>query len=233
LRRPAGWQPDERASAGREHLDAGYVAGYDVKTAADWGRELELLRAHGLGRETTFVDIGAGTGLLAVAAARDCRRVVAVDPSPAMLAFARRRAEAADVENIDFVEGGFLTYEHEGPPPELVHSRNALHHLSDFWKGIALARLHDLVASDGIFVLRDLVFSFEPQEADERIEEWLGGAAASPERGWTRVELEEHLRLEASTYSWLLEELLRHAGFTVVEATHDRGVYSTYVCRCA
>ncbi len=224
------WQIDERALAGAEHLEPAYVAGYDAKTGAAPEEELALLRAHGLGPETTLVDLGAGTGLLALAAAPQCRRVVAVDPAPAMLALAARRAAAAGLANVECVEAGFLTYEHRGEPPQLVHSRNALHHLPDFWKALALVRVHDLLAPGGTFVLRDLVFSFEPQEAEARIEEWLAGAAESPAEGWTRAELEEHVRSEHSTFSWLLEPLLERAGFEIRDAAHRRGAYATYVC---
>jgi SAM-dependent methyltransferase len=215
---------DERAHAGPEHLEPGYVARYDAKTQADVEADLELLRRRGLGPQTTFVDLGAGTGVLAAAARPHCRRVVAVDPSPAMVAELRARG-------LEAVEAGFLTYAHEGEPPQLVHSRNALHHLPDFWKGIALARVHDLLAPGGTFVLRDLVYSFEPAEADERLEAWFAGAAPSRDVGWTRAELEEHVRTEHSTYTWLLEPLLEHAGFEILEAEQRGGAYATYVCR--
>jgi SAM-dependent methyltransferase len=215
---------DERAHAGPEHLEPGYVARYDAKTQADVEADLELLRRRGLGPQTTFVDLGAGTGVLAAAARPHCRRVVAVDPSPAMVAELRARG-------LEAVEAGFLTYAHEGEPPQLVHSRNALHHLPDFWKGIALARVHDLLAPGGTFVLRDLVYSFEPAEADERLEAWFAGAAPSTDVGWTRAELEEHVRTEHSTYTWLLEPLLEHAGFEILEAEQRGGAYATYVCR--
>lgn len=227
----SGWRLDERAYAGLEHLDAGYVARYDAKSGVDADDELALLLANGLDSQTTLVDLGAGTGRLAVVAAPHCRRVVGVDPSPAMLGVARDRATAAGLANVVFVNAGFLTYRHEGERPRLVHSRNALHHLPDFWKGVALARVHDVLARGGVFILRDLVFSFEPHEADARIEAWLAGAAASPAAGWTRAELEEHVRTEHSTFSWLLEPLLEHAGFDIVDAEHRRGAYSTYVCR--
>jgi cyclopropane fatty-acyl-phospholipid synthase-like methyltransferase len=233
MSRARGWQLDERAFAGPEHLDPGYVAGYDAKSGADEGAELRLLQTHGLNPDTTLVDLGAGTGLAAVAAAPHCRRVVAVDPSPAMLALVSARADAAGLENVQCVRAGFLTYEHRGERPQLVHSRNALHHLSDFWKGIALVRVRELLAPEGTFILRDLVFSFEPHEAHEGIEEWLAGAAASPAEGWTRAELEEHVRTEHSTFSWLLEPLLEHAGFEIVDVDHRRGAHSTYVCRAA
>jgi cyclopropane fatty-acyl-phospholipid synthase-like methyltransferase len=225
-----GWLLDEAAHAGHEHLDPGYAATYDAKAGLDPVAELALLRRHGLDAGTTLVDLGAGTGLVALAAAPHCRRVVAVDPSPAMVDRVRADAAAAGHENVECVEAGFLTYEHRGDPAQLVHSRNALHHLPDFWKGIALARVAALLPPGGTFLLRDLVFSFEPHEADESVEAWLAGAACSAEQGWTRAELEEHVRGEYSTFSWLLEPLLEHAGFDIREAQHRGHAYSSYVC---
>jgi SAM-dependent methyltransferase len=215
---------DEPAHAGPEHLDPAYVARYDAKTRADVEADLELLRRWGLGPGATLVDLGAGTGSLAAAAAPLCRRVVAVDPSPAMVAELRARG-------LEAVEAGFLSYEHEGDRPELVHTRNAFHHLPDFWKGIALARVHDLLAPGGVLVLRDLAYSFEPQQAPGRLEEWFAGAAPSPDAGWTRAELEEHVRTEHSTYTWLLEQLLVHAGFEILESAQRAGAYAAYVAR--
>jgi cyclopropane fatty-acyl-phospholipid synthase-like methyltransferase len=224
------WYPDELIRAGPEHLDPAYVAGYDAKAGIDLDEELALLRAHGLGPETTLVDLGAGTGALALAAAPECRRVVAVDVSPAMLAAVRQRLDAAGVANVELVRAGFLTYEHDGRPPQLVHTRNAFHHLPDFWKGVALVRIHDLLTPGGTLILRDLVYSFDPRDAEERVEAWLAGAAPTAAEGWTRAELEEHLRTEHSTFSWLLEPLLEHAGFDIREASHRGGVHATYVC---
>ena len=40
------------------------------------------------------------------------------------------------------VEAGFLTYEHQGRPADVIYSRYALQHIPDFWKGVTLARLH-------------------------------------------------------------------------------------------
>jgi SAM-dependent methyltransferase len=221
----SGWRLDERAHAGPEHLDAAYVAGYDAKTQLDLDTALELLRRHGLGPETALVDLGCGTGLLAAAAAQEAARVVGVDPSPAMLDVARRRSGA-----VEWVEAGFLTYEHEGDAPQLVHSRHALHHLPDFWKGVALDRIHGVLAPGGVLVLRDLVYDFEPAEADRRIGAWLAGAASTPTAGWTRAELEKHVQAEHSTFAWLLEALLEHAGFEIIERDVRGGIYASYVC---
>jgi SAM-dependent methyltransferase len=220
-----GWHLDERAHAGPEHLDSDYVAGYDAKTRLDLDPALELLRRNGLGPAATLVDLGCGTGLLAAAAAREARRVVGVDPSPAMLDVARSRSGA-----VEWVEAGFLTYEHTGDPPRLVHSRHALHHLPDFWKGIALARVHDMLAPGGVLVLRDLVYDFRPGEAGERIADWLAAASSDPAEGWTREELETHVRDEHGTYSWLLEGLLERTGFGILRREVHNGIYATYVC---
>ena len=222
----AGWYPVEREHAGPEHLEADYVAGYDAKTGLDLEDALGLLRRQGLRADNTLLDLGCGTGLLAAAAASEVGRVVGVDPSPAMLEVARSRSDT-----VEWVEAGFLTYDHEGAPPQLVHSRHALHHLPDFWKGVALARIHDLLAPGGALVLRDLVYDFEPADADRRIEEWLAGAPPTPAQGWTRAELETHVRDEHSTFTWVHESLLEHAGFEIVERDVRGGIYATYVCR--
>ena len=222
----AGWYPVEREHTGPEHLDADYVAGYDAKTGLDLEDALGLLRRQGLGADTTLLDLGCGTGLLAAAAASEAGRVVGVDPSRAMLEVARRRSDA-----VEWVEAGFLTYEHEAEPPQLAHSRNALHHLPDFWKGVALSRIHALLAPGGVLVLRDLVYDFEPGDAARRIEDWLADAAPTPAEGWTRAELETHVRHEHSTFAWLQESLLEHAGFEIFERDVRDGIYATYLAR--
>jgi SAM-dependent methyltransferase len=222
------WYPDDRSHAGPEHLDPEYVAGYDAKAGLEVEDALALLRRHGLGPEATLVDFGCGTGLLAAAAAAEASRVVGVDPSPAMLEVARRRSDA-----VEWVEAGFLSYAHAGDPPRLVHSRHALHHLPDFWKAVALSRIHDVLAPGGVLVLRDLVYDFEPAQSGRRIEDWLASAAPTSREGWTRGELETHVREEHSTFTWLLEPLLAHAGFELLERDVGGGIYATYVCRRA
>jgi ubiquinone/menaquinone biosynthesis C-methylase UbiE len=221
---------DEIALAGREHLDATYVAGYDRKAGFDPSSDIELLRAHGLGADSTLVDFGAGTGELALAAAAHCRQVLAIDVSPAMLEAMQAKFAAHRVENIKCIEAGFLSYEHDGEPVDVVYTRNALHHLPDFWKAMALQRLASMLRPGGLLRLRDLVFSFDLQDAPAAIERWLESGASSPEAGWTRAELEEHLEEEHSTFNWLLEPMLEHAGFTIVEREYSADVWAAYLC---
>jgi len=216
---------DERGLAGAEHLDPSYVAGYDRKAGVEAGDDVELLQRLGLDRRSTVVDVGAGTGLFAQAVAPLAGRVVAVDPSPAMLERARGRG-------LECVEAGFLTYEHAGAAPDFVYSRNALHHLPDFWKALALSRIARILAPGGVFVLRDLVYCFDPAETDGVLEAWYAAAASDPAEGWTRAELETHVSTEHSTFSWLLEPMLERAGFRVDDAWHaESRMYARYVCR--
>jgi SAM-dependent methyltransferase len=224
------WWLDERAHAGAEHLDEQYVRGYDRKAGFDPAEDVDALVAHGLGPESVVADLGAGTGTFTVAAASRCARVIAVDVSPAMTAALRARVEGLGLENVTVVDAGFVSYEHQGPPVDFVFTRNALHQLPDFWKGIALSRIAALLRPGGVLRLRDLVFDFAPEAAEVRIEEWMAGAVTDPALGWTRGELAEHVRIEFSTYSWLFEALLDRTGFDIVERAYCRSAYGTYTC---
>jgi ubiquinone/menaquinone biosynthesis C-methylase UbiE len=225
------WFPDELAHAGGEHLDVEYVEGYDEKAGTDPADDVALFRELGLNDTHTVVDLGAGTGTLALAVAPLCRRVVAVDVSPAMLTRLREKAAQLGLTNVECVQSGFLSYDHHGEPADFVYSRNALHHLPDFWKALALTRVAAVLKPGGVLRLRDLVYSFEPAEAEDVIEDWLAHAADHPSRGWTRAELETHLREEYSTFSWLLEPMLERAGFAIADVEHTASrVFSAYTC---
>lgn len=229
-----GWRLDELASAGRENLDADHVARYDAKMDARVADEVALLESLGMSTGSTVVDLGSGTGQFAVAAAARCSRVVAVDVSPVMLAALRAKADQAGLRNVDVVQAGFLTYEHEGRPADFVYSRYALHHLPDFWKGIALARIHALLRPGGVLRLWDVAYNYDPATAEGRIEAWCSTGGSTVEGEWSRAELEEHVRDEHSTYTWLLEAMMQRAGFTISAAEYsDDGIDAKYVLRAS
>src|SRR3954447_9374447 len=94
-----GWLLDEVASAGRENLDADHVARYDSKEDAGAPAEVAVLQALGLDEGSLVVDLGSGTGQFTVAAAAVCRKVIAVDVSPLMLARLQAKVEAAGLGN--------------------------------------------------------------------------------------------------------------------------------------
>jgi ubiquinone/menaquinone biosynthesis C-methylase UbiE len=222
---------DELAHAGPEHLDPAFVAGYDRKQGnPDPAEALAAFEAHGLDGASTVVDLGAGSGQFALAAARRFGRVTAVDVSPAMIALLRERAAAAGLANLDCVQAGFLSYEHSGPPVDGVHTRHALHQLPDFWKAVALDRIARMMRPGGVLWLRDLIYDFSPHEAAEIFQRWFEHAASDPAAGYTAADYAEHIRTEFSTFRWLLEPMLAATGFEIVSADFGARLYGAYTC---
>ncbi len=230
---PDSWWLDERSHAGREHFDEQHARRYDAKEDAHAADEIRLLQDAGaLTPGSSVVDIGAGSGQFTLAAAEVCANVIAVDVSPLMLAQLAEKVERSGASNVEAVAAGFLTYRHAGEPADLVYSRYALHHLPDFWKAIALDRIAGVLRPGGMLRLWDVVYSFEPAEAEQCIEAWIAETmTADVERGWTRAELAEHVRDEHSTFTWLLEPTIERAGFEIVDADYRSGVFARYLCR--
>jgi SAM-dependent methyltransferase len=227
-----GMTPDEISLAGSEHRDPTYVAGYDRKAGFVPAEDIALLQRHGFNEDSILVDLGAGTGTFALAAAAECKRVVAVDISPPMVALIEQRTVERGIVNVECVEAGFLSYLHVGDSPDVLYTRHALHHLPDYWKAIALWRMAQTLRPGGILYVRDLVFSCELPRAEESIGAWLDSAGDDPEAGWTRAELEVHLRDEFSTFSWLLEPMIERAGLQIEWSRYSGpDVYAQYLCR--
>lgn len=228
-----GWRLDQLSSAGRENLDRVHVARYDAIEDAGAASEVVMLQHLGMDRDAVVVDVGTGTGQFALAAATHCARVVAVDVSPVMLAALRDKLDGAGVGNVEVVRAGFLDYEHSGAPADVVYSRYALHHVPDFWKGVALARLHSALKPGGLLRLWDVVYNFEPIDAEARLEAWCAtGGPNNDDGAWSRADYEEHVRDEHSTYTWILEALAQRAGFVVEQADYSTdGIFAKYLLR--
>jgi cyclopropane fatty-acyl-phospholipid synthase-like methyltransferase len=225
------YQYDEFRQVGKDYADAGEAAVYDETHARfrDFEAEsAEILDAVALHPNDVLVDIGAGTGTLAVEAARRGFRVYAVDVSEAMLALARAKAEAAGVaDSVTFAHAGFLTYQHAGPGADAVVSMLALHHLPDFWKAIALARIHAALKPRGRFLLVDVVVADDGAighvEAFVARQEAAGG-------DFLREDVEQHFREEYSTFDWVMRGLLERAGFAIERSGLEDGVIGRYLC---
>jgi trans-aconitate methyltransferase len=119
------------------------------------------------------------------------------------------------------------SYQHSGAPVDLVYTRNALHHLPDFWKAIALHRVAKLLRPGGVLWLQDIVFACDPRDAERVVNEWLDQAAERAEDGWTRSEFEAHRRTEyAPTPGYS-----NRWGLEIRSADHGAlGVYADYTC---
>ena len=119
--------------------------------------------------------------------------------------------------NVALVQAGFLTYEHRGDLADFIYSRYALHHLPDFWKAVAVSRLRTMLRPGGVLRLWDVVYDFAPGAAAERIEAWCATGGDSVEAGCSTAELEEHVRDEHSTFTWLLEPVIARSGLEIAQ----------------
>ncbi len=97
---------------------------------------------------------------------------------------------------------------------------------------MALARIRRMVRRGGLLRLWDVVYHFPLSEAIERIEHWCSTGYSNEEGGWTRADLEEHVRDEHSTFTWLLEPMMGEAGFSIEDAEYDDdGIFAKYLLR--
>ena len=225
---------DELAHAGPEHLDEGFIAGFDRKQGyPDPAADIAAFEAHGLGKTSSVVDFGAGTGQFAIPAAGRFGRVIAADVSPAMLGALRAKAKGtlsqADLSRLECVRGGFLSYS-PAEPVDGVYTRHALHQLPDFWKVTALRRIASLLRPGGVLRLVDLIYDFGPGETDAVFAGWFANAATDPAAGYTAADYAEHIRTEHSTFRWLLEPMLAATGFEVADVSYERRLYGAYTC---
>jgi SAM-dependent methyltransferase len=227
---------DELAYAGPEHLDEGFIAGFDRKQGhPDPDEDIAAFAAHGLGSASVVADLGTGTGQFAIPAARRFGRVIAVDVSPAMLTALRAKADREGLANLTTEQAGFLGFSPDASDAadarlDGVFTRNALHQLPDFWKAVALQRIADMLRPGGVLRLRDLVYDFAPAEAAEIFASWFAAAATDPAAGYTAADYAEHIRTEYSTFRWLLEPMLAAAGFEVTAVSYERRLYGAYTC---
>ncbi len=77
-----------------------------------------------------------------------------------------------------------------------------------------------------------MVYDFSAAEAEERIEAWCATGGDEVEGEWARAELEEHVRDEHSTFTWILEPMIERCGFEIARAEHsDDGMLAKYVLR--
>lgn len=225
------WQYDEYRQVGVDYADTAAVEAYDARHArfrdvhAECNRILDTLAVT---PESVVIEFGTGTGAFAIHAAQRCAGVYAVDVSKPMLEYVRQRAAKAGLKNIVFGHAGFLTYEHGGAPADAIVTSMALHHLPDFWKGIALARMHGMLKSGGLLYIHDVIF--DSVDAESNISRWidkLGGIGGAQ----LRDEIATHVREEFSTFDWILDGLLERAGFRILSKEMVEGVVGTYLCK--
>ena len=109
------------------------------------------------------LDLGTGTGAIALALAPSAGRAVGRDISAGMLAEARSKAAEAGLDNVAFGEGRFRDPDHDGRV-DVVTSNFAMHHLSDDEKRDAIGVIAGL--NPERFVLGDVMFFGDPDPTE-------------------------------------------------------------------
>ena len=109
------------------------AAEYDDEKTPEYNDCVALVLEHAApGSDDTVLDLGCGTGAIALALAEDAELVVGRDISEGMMDEARRKADERGIENVEFGQGTFREPNIEDETQvDVVTSNFAMHHLSD------------------------------------------------------------------------------------------------------
>lgn len=225
------WKYDEFKQVGVDYADPEEVQGYDLqmRKLRNIKQEGEYIR--GLLQTTPsdcILEIGTGTGELALDFSDYCRKVIAIDVSPTMIKIAQEKAKSRNKLNVHFRNAGFLTYEVMESFDAII-TQLSLHHLPDFWKMIGLRRIYKMLKERGKFYLRDVVFPSHIKNYDEYFQEIIHGLRKVA-GDKIAEETEIHIRDEFSTLDWIMEGLLKSAGFNIERANYYEGFMADYLC---
>ena len=225
------FQFDEMHQAGASHADPKRALEYDSKMQKfrNYSQEAkEIARLLNINDQMHVLDMGAGTGALTLELAHVCKEVTAVDVSAQMLNILTAKAHDRNISNINIVNSGFLTYDSKGRKFDRIISNVVLHHLPDFWKCIALRRMHSILQDDGMFLLSDVVFSFPMDDYRSEMNGFLSNLEKQTDAEFVRDGV-LHFKEEFSTFDWLLDQMIERAGFRIKEKNRRSSTGIGYV----
>jgi 2-polyprenyl-3-methyl-5-hydroxy-6-metoxy-1,4-benzoquinol methylase len=218
------WYYNERSRIG---LDTAVASIYGADEDAD-KRARAALTMLGVRRGWRVADIGCGNGVLACEAALMGAEVDAIDISPAMLAlteiYTRDRRAAVRTQ-----PAGLLSFAYAPSSYDLIVSEFTLHHLPDFWKAVALARIFAALKPGASFYLRDIVYTGMPDGTERSVEQWADFNIGNHDVD--RQSVVTHMRDENSTFAWMMERMLTEVGFTLLSADTHGPLHGTYLAQ--
>jgi 2-polyprenyl-3-methyl-5-hydroxy-6-metoxy-1,4-benzoquinol methylase len=218
------WYYSERSRIG---LGGAVASIYGGSEDAD-KRAHAALKLLGVAPGWRVADIGCGNGVLACEAALLGAEVDAIDISPPMLAlaetYARDRKAAVRTR-----PAGLLSFAYQPDSYDLIVSEFTLHHLPDFWKAVALARIFAALKPGANFYLRDIVYTGMPDGSERSIEQWADFNIRNHD--FERDSVIAHMRDENSTFAWVMERMLTEAGFALLSADYHAPLHGTYLAR--
>ncbi|MGI8558441.1 MAG: class I SAM-dependent methyltransferase [Solirubrobacteraceae bacterium] len=104
------------------------------------------------------LDVGAGTGLLALALAPQVDRVWALDVASAMCKYLNEKALASGLDNVDVIEASATSVPLPSASVDVVVSNYCFHHLRNSDKDRALTELRRVLKPGGRLVFADMMF---------------------------------------------------------------------------
>jgi putative AdoMet-dependent methyltransferase len=228
------WHFDEFKHCGIDYSTKENAQNYDKQHQSfrDYEKEFnEMIEFLGLKdtSEMTLIDLGCGTGATTICAAKRFKKVYGVDVSKVMIDEAKQKMRNHSISNIDFSNAGFLSYNHKNEAVDLISTKAAFHHLPDFWKQIALFRMNKMLKSLGILYLFDVVYNFDAKEYVEKINSWISHFEKNAGVEFKK-EIEVHIKEEFSTFTWILEKMIRNAGFKIIKKKSNDDFITEYFC---
>ncbi len=184
----------------------GATRGFGGLLRKDWNRH--LLHAEELARTAGFrelrdaildrarptagdraLDVGAGTGLLALPLASSVAHVWAIDISEAMVEHLRWLAAGRELANLHPLIASAAGIPLESASVDLVVSNYCFHHLDDDGKRRSLEEAHRVLVPGGRLVFGDMMFSWSPGDRRDRrvIGSMLKSMARRGPAGYVRI----------------------------------------------
>lgn len=116
----------------------------DADHSPEYKAAVSLVVEHAApGPDETVLDLGTGTGAIALSLASSADHVLGRDISEGMLETARRKAQEREISNVSFATGRFRE-PNVDEPVDVVVSNFAMHHLADAEKAAAIQAIADL-----------------------------------------------------------------------------------------